>query len=250
MDTEKLIVFGTVSFLMSIISAIGGGGGGFITTPLAIFLGLTPQQAIATGKVGGLGTTSGSLEGLTKVKIYRWNKVIPLMALAAIVGLTAPFVIKNLDNDIYRRLIGAMLILLIPVIWYRKIGVQEQKPAAWHRIVAIPLLVATMFMQAIFSSGMGSLVVLVLMGLMGMKALEANVTKRFSQVILNSLLVLGLIGSKLILWNVALVIFVGNIVGSSIGSRIALRKGDKFVTQVFIILMLVSGLILIFGGNT
>src|SRR5437868_731487 len=108
MDTEKLIVFGTVSFLMSIISAIGGGGGGFITTPLAIFLGLTPQQAIATGKIAGLGTTLGSLQGLTKAKIHRWKIIVPLMLLATVVGLISPFVIKNLDNEVYRKLIGTL----------------------------------------------------------------------------------------------------------------------------------------------
>lgn len=247
MDADKLVIFGIVSFLMSIISAIGGGGGGFITTPLAIFLGLTPQQAIATGKIGGLGVTLGSLKGLAKAKIHRWNIVIPLMVLATIVGLSSPFVIKNLDNEVYRNLIGVVLICLIPVIWFRKIGTQEQNTKVWHRVLAVPLLVVTLFMQAIFSSGMGSLVVLVLMGLMGMKALEANITKRFSQVILNSLIVLGLLGSGLILWNVAIVLFIGNTVGGLIGSKIALKRGDEFVTKVFIILMLVSALGLILG---
>jgi uncharacterized membrane protein YfcA len=248
MDTEKLIVFGTVSFLMSIISAIGGGGGGFITTPLAIFLGLTPQQAIATGKIAGLGTTIGSLHGLRAAKLHSWKRVIPLMGLAAIVGIISPFIIKNLDNDVYRNLIGILLILLIPVVWFRKIGIAEHEPKQWEKILAWPLIVLTLFMQAIFSSGMGSLVVLVLMGFMGLKALEANVTKRFSQVILNSLLVLGLLGSHLILWDVAAVLFVSNIIGALIGSKIALKKGDEFVTKVFIILMLVSGLELIFGS--
>ena len=55
MEPEKLVILGAVSLLMSILSGIGGGGGGFIMTPLAIFLGLTPQQAIASGKIGGLG---------------------------------------------------------------------------------------------------------------------------------------------------------------------------------------------------
>lgn len=247
MDPEKLIVFGVVSFLMSIISGIGGGGGGFITTPLAIFLGLTPQQAIATGKIGGLGTTLGSLHGLTRVKIHNWKIVLPLMVLAAIVGLLTPFIIKNLDNELYRQLIGIALIGLIPVVWLRKIGIREHTPQVWQKVAAVPLLIVTLFMQAIFSTGMGSLVVLVLMGLMGMKALEANVTKRFSQVILNTLIVLGLLTTGLIIWEVAAVLFVGNTIGGYIGSKIAIKKGDEFITRVFMFLMLISGLKLVFG---
>jgi uncharacterized membrane protein YfcA len=198
MDAEKLIVFGLVAFCMSILSGIAGGGGGFILSPLAIFLGLTPQQAIASGKIGGLGTTLGSLQGLSKEKLHRWNVVIPLMVLATIVGLVAPFIIKNLDNELYRKLIGFMLICLIPVVRLRKVGLTQHTPAAWEKALAVPLLVVTMLLQAVFSTGLGTLVVLVLMGLLGMKALEANVTKRFSQVILNVLITLGLIGSHLI----------------------------------------------------
>ncbi|MBX4188923.1 hypothetical protein KW792_02375, partial [Candidatus Saccharibacteria bacterium] len=50
------VVFGT-----SILSGMAGGGGGFIITPFLIAIGLTPQQSIATGKVGALGLDTGSL---------------------------------------------------------------------------------------------------------------------------------------------------------------------------------------------
>lgn len=235
------------SFLMSILSGISGGGGGFVTTPLAIFLGLTPQQAIATGKIGGLGTTIGSLEGFQKEKIARWRIVLPLIILATIIGLTAPLIIKNLDNDIYRRLMGAALLALTPVIWFRKIGYAAHKPAPWVKFLAGPALVVAMLMQAIFSTGMGALVMLVLMGMMGMKALEANVSKRFSQVVLNVLIVLGLLSSGLIVWKVAIVLLIGNTLGGYMGSKIAIEKGNKFVTKVFVVLMTVSGIGLLLG---
>jgi uncharacterized membrane protein YfcA len=248
MDTDKLIVFGAVSFLMSIVSAIGGGGGGFILTPLAIFLGLTPQQAIATGKIGGLATTLGSLQELRRAKVHHWRSVLPLMALATAVGLISPFIIKNIDNDIYQRIIGVLLILLVPVVWYKKVGTVEHRTSAWQKALGYIVLLITLLMAAIFSSGLGVLVVLTLMGLMGMKALEANVTKRYSQVILNSLLVLGLVGSHLIVWKVAAVVAVTNASGAVIGSKMALKRGDEFITKVFVVLMLISGLALVFGN--
>lgn len=247
MEPEKLIVIGVVSFLMAILSGIGGGGGGFIGTPLLIFLGLSPQQAIATGKIGGLGTTLGSLRGLSKAKIHNWKLVLPMMGLAAIAGLTAPLIITQLDNEVYRRLIGVLLIALIPVVLLKKIGIKPHSPALWQKIVAVPALMITLLLQGIFSSGLGSLVVLVLAGLLGMRALEANVTKRFSQVILNSLIVLGLLGSGLIVWEVAAVQFATNTVGGYAGAKIAIKRGDSFITYVFIMFMFVSGLELIFS---
>jgi uncharacterized protein len=242
METEKLIILGIASFLLSIFSGISGGGAGFITTPLMIFLGLSPQHAIASGKIGGLGVTLGSLKGLTKAKVHRKKPIILLLLLSGTVGLIAPHFITRLDNEIYRNILGILILLLVPVMIYRKTGIKKRTPKKWQYIVAAPVLFITLMLQAVFSGGMGSLVVLTLMTLVGMTALEANVTKRFSQVLMNSLLVLGLLGTGLIIWEVAAVLFACNIVGGYVGAHIAVKKGDKFVTYVIAALMIVSGI--------
>ncbi len=140
-----------------------------------------------------------------------------------------------------------MLIVLIPVILLKGIGIKTAPPSRWKQLLGWPVLVITLLLQAVFSGGMGTLVILTLMGLMGMKALEANVTKRFSQVILNVLIVLGLLGSGLIIWSVAATLFASNTAGGYIGSQIAIKRGDRFITYVFVILMLISGLGLMLG---
>lgn len=211
-------------------------------TPFMIFLGLTPQQAIASGKIGGLGVTLGSLQGLTKAKVHRKKPIILMMILAGVVGVIAPHLITRLDNEVYRNILGVLIILLVPLMIYKKVGVKKRSPATWQKIIAGPVLFGTLLLQAVFSGGMGSLVVLTLMSLVGMTALEANVTKRFSQVLMNSLLVIGLWGTGLIIWEVAIVLFSCNIVGGYIGAHIAIKQGDKFVTYVIAGLMIVSGI--------
>src|ERR1044072_4723910 len=233
MGPEKLILIGSVSILTSIHSEIGGGGDGFIGTPLLIFLSLRQQQAVASGKIAGLGVTLGSLKGLTTAKLHRWNRVIPLMILATLIGLAAPLIIKNLDNEVYRIIIGIFLLCLAPLIVLKKLGVEEKTVPRWQQAIGFPLLIITLLMQAVLSSGMGTLVVLVLMGCLGMRALEANVTKRFSSLILNAVTALGLLTSGLIVWEVALTLFVTNAIGGYIGSKIALKKGDQFINYVF-----------------
>jgi uncharacterized membrane protein YfcA len=46
---------------------------------------------------------------------------------------------------------------------------------------------------------------------------------------------------------VAITLFACSIFGGYIGSKIAIRGGDKMVTNFFMIFMLISGLELIFG---
>lgn len=233
---------------MSILSGIAGSGGGFIMTPLMIALGMTPAQAVSTGKISGLAVTVGSLGGLrkSKEKVVR-NKIIAIMILALVIGLIAPFIIKTLDNSVYRIILGIILLLMIPVIIFKKIGMHSYQPNNKQKTIGTILLSFALLLQGIFSGGMGTLVNIVLMGMLGMNATEANITKRWSQLILNITVIFGVIYSGLIIWYVAIVMIPASLGGAYIGGHIAVKKGNKFITSVMIILMIISALYLIFG---
>jgi uncharacterized protein len=249
MNGRELVVFGLAGFLMAILSGIAGAGGGFVMTPLGILLGLTPAQAVATGKFSGLSVTVGSLFGM-KSAHGRVSKarVIPVMALALIVGLLVPFVIKALDSDVYRIVLGIILLLMIPIMIIKKVGVVPRNPSIQRRIFGGSLLTLALFLQGVFSGGLGTLVNVVLMGMMGMTAVEANITKRWSQLILNTTIIFGVIGSGLVLWHVALVGVCSTFFGSYIGGKLAVKKGDEFIMRVMIFLMFISAIALILGA--
>lgn len=179
MEWWQLAVLGVTAVLMSVFSGIAGGGGGFIMTPLLIFLGLTPAQAVSTGKITGLTVTIGALGGMRSVhgQLSKW-RVIPIMVLALVIGLAVPLVIKSLDNEIYRVSLGVILLLMAPFLLIKKVGLKAYKPKTWQKYVGSFLLTIALFLQGVFSGGLGTLVNIVLMGMLGMTATEANVTKR------------------------------------------------------------------------
>lgn len=246
MNGWELAIFGIVGLIMSTVSGIAGAGGGFVMTPLGIFLGLTPAQSISTGKFHGLAVTVGSLLGMKKAHgTVSKARVIPVMVLAFVVGLIVPFVITSLDNDAYKLVLGIILLLMIPVVVLKKVGIKQHQPSGWKRLFGGGLLTAALMLQGIFSGGLGTLVNIVLMGMLGMTALEANITKRWSQLILNLTVIFGVIGSGLIVWEVAVVGIVTTLIGSFIGGRMAVNKGDAFIMRVIVLVMLISAIALI-----
>jgi uncharacterized membrane protein YfcA len=249
MHAWQLCIYGVTGFFMSILSGIAGAGGGFIMTPLLIVLGLTPAQAVSSGKFNGLAVTVGSLSGLRNYsgKISRY-RVGAIMVLAFIVGLIVPFMIKSFDSRFYRLTLGAILLLMIPLMIYKKVGIKPQTPSLARKSLGGILLTISLFLQGTFSGGLGSLVNIVLMGMLGMTASEANITKRWSQLVLNITIIFGVIGSGLIIWPIVAVGIGASLVGSYIGGRMAVKKGDTFVVNVMLLLMLTSGLVLIFGA--
>lgn len=169
------------------------------------------------------------------------------MILALVVGLFVPFVIKSLDSEVYRVALGIILLLMIPVLLIKKVGIKAHKPKRLQKNVGYVFLTIALFLQGVFSGGLGTLVNIVLMGMLGMTATEANVTKRWSQLILNSTIVIGVLFSGLIMWEVLLVIVPATLIGGYIGGKIAVKKGNKFIMDTMILLMVVSAIALIFG---
>jgi uncharacterized membrane protein YfcA len=249
MNNWELLIYGAASFGTAIVSGMVGGGGGFIMTPLGIFLGLSPAQSVATGKLNGLSVTIGALFGMKKIHGHVSRaRVVPVMLLALVIGLLAPFAIKAFENDAYRIALGIILLLMIPVVVVKKVGVKPHNPGTVKKIFGGFVLSVALALQAIFSGGLGTLVNVALMGMLGMTALEANLTKRWSQLILNTAIIFGVIGSGLIVWQAAIIGMIAVFVGGYFGGRLAVHKGDEFIMRIMVILMLVSAIGLIIGA--
>lgn len=246
-STADLIIYSIAVFASAILSGTAGAGGGFLMTPLLIFLGASPAQAVATGKLSGLSVSIGSLAGLREVKPASKKQTLVIVGLAFVIGLLAPLAITKLDSEFYRKTLGILLLLMIPILIWKKVGTVEHSPSFAKRGLGYFLLIVSLGMQAVFAGGLGTLVNIVLMAFLGMPALTANVTKRYSQVVLNSVVILGVLFTGLIIWPVALlgVIFAG--IGGYIGGKIAIKKGNAFVMAIFIAMMFVSALELLFG---
>lgn len=237
-----IIIYALASLLSTILSGIAGGGGGFIMTPLLIFLGLSPAQAVSTGKLAGLSVSVGSLHRYRTTKVKNKKFVVFVMALALAVGLFAPVFIKQLDAKIYQQILGILILVMIPVIKMKKLGVTSFMPSQKRKTTGWLLLFLALSLQAIFSGGLGVLVILVMVSMLGLDSITAQIAKRWSQVLLNSVIVLGVIASGLIVWEIAMVGIVTSFTGGKIGAKLALKKGNDFVMDVFMLLMLLSGI--------
>ena len=85
---NEYILFGSVTFLLSIIFSMGGAGAGVALIPLFNFLGLDFTPAKATGLFAGASTTITSSIMNLKRKVVDFKFMLPI---AAMMLLFAPF---------------------------------------------------------------------------------------------------------------------------------------------------------------
>jgi uncharacterized membrane protein YfcA len=246
MSELGLLLYGLVSFVMSILSGASGGGGGFLLTPLMIFLGLSPAQAVANGKFGGLSVSVGSLVGLKHKKVKDRKLFVWFVLASIVIGLIAPQIIVSINPEIYENIIGLALVVLSPLLLIKKIGYKTESTSKVHKIIGICMIVFSMFMVAIFSSGLGIFMNIAMMGLLGLNAIDASIAKRMIQLVGTSVIIVGLSSSGLFLLDIILVSIIANGFGGFIGGRIALKRGAAFVSILTAIAAAISGLVLLF----
>ena len=109
------------SVLAAFIDSVVGGGG-LISLPALMFVGLPPASAIATNKLAAtMGTFTSAIYFIRsgKVDFKIVGKLIPLTIIGAVAGA---LVVKFIPPDILRPLVLVMLVFIAIYIIAKRIG--------------------------------------------------------------------------------------------------------------------------------
>jgi uncharacterized membrane protein YfcA len=235
-----------VVFLATIFSGLSGGGGGVIIVPFLIIAGLTPQQAIATTKFAGIGFNFGGIAAFRKRSFNNPMLLIFLVIIAAFISLLVPAIFKSLSGSAFQVAIAILMIALVPITLRSKNGLKTVKTSQVRKFVGGILISFTFLIQGVFSSGTGILNNLVLMSFFGLKVLDANAIQRVVALVLNGFIVVALaLTTNFIVWQYAFAGILASFAGGYIGSRIALKRGEKFAKYALAIFMLIAGVMLL-----
>lgn len=236
-----------VGVLASILSGLAGGGAGLISAPFFILIGLPPQTAVATTKFGALGLTLGSLAKFRKTEYVRKEYVIYLSILSMAAALVGSRLLLVSSNELVEKIVGGMMLVVLPFIFMKDIGLTRSQPSYWKEIAGYSLYFVILVLQAAFGAGVGMTLMIVMMGLLGFTALEANATRRIPGFILAATALLVYIFNDVVYYGHGLAMLGGMLVGGYIGTHIAVKKGNAFVKAVFAIVVGALGIKLLIG---
>lgn len=248
--TRELFVFAVVNLAAATLSGASGGGGGLIATPFMVLLGLSPSTAIATAKFNGFGVALGSSSRFMREKITDKRTVILFSVVGGIGALGGSLTLTALSahEDILQKLMGlAILIIGIPLLYVRNSGLTKRQPPAWAKVVGWVLLLIGVFVQVALGSGIGSLQMVVLIMCFGMDALTASATRRAMQLTVASISLVVFIAAGLVNYRFGIVGLATSSVGGYAGAHIAVKKGNRFIVNVFAFVSALLALQLLFG---
>jgi len=247
MEILPYIFIAAVGLLSGIVSGMSGGGGAMLMIPAFIFSGLPPQVAVATAKLSGLGGDFGGLRTFIKSGHIRKDIIRVMIPIAIVIGLMTPLVFAAVESKGFQIALAIFMIMMLPTLFIKKKTIKP--PTRKHKLLGYSLYSVVLFLQGLFSGGVGSLAIYVLNLLFGTTKLETIATRRAIVAVMSPIAVTALLIGGFVNLELGLVGLVTAFIGTVIGTRIILKRGERFVAVVMAVVILASSIALLVNAH-
>ena len=247
----ELFIVSLASLLAGFVDSIVGGGGLVLVPALfATFPGAPPATLLGTNKGASVGGTAFAAWQYSRRVEMRWASLLPAAGAGFVASFAGAWLVTVVSADFLRKLLPLVLLAVLIYTVYKKDLGQTHAPRfsgtqeVWMA-VAIGALIG--FYDGFFGPGTGSFLVFLLVRVLGYDFLSASASAKFINTATNVAALVLFVSKGHIWWHFVFAMALANVVGSLLGTRLALKHGTGFVRVVFI--GVVSALILKTGWD-
>lgn len=242
LDPTLWLLTALIGFSAGLIDSIVGGGG-LVATPAMLNLhpGLHILQIIGTNRTSSIfGTGVAAWNYLRRIRIER-RVLVPACLSALTASAIGVQLAKRVDGDVLKWIVLAICVALAVYTALRKdLGLREERRfhPKHEALAAASIGAATGFYNGLIGPGTGTIMVFAFVSFLGLDFLKSSAVSKSANVAadLSSWTVLAIGG--FVMWALALPLILGNMLGSYLGSHLAIRRGQGFVRAVFLIVVL------------
>ncbi|EAS40965.1 hypothetical protein C9J48_14955 [Photobacterium profundum] len=238
-----------VAGVAGFIDAIAGGGG-MITVPALLAVGVPPAQALATNKLqGSFGSFSASLyfvrNGFVSLKEMR-NAIVFTFIGSAIGAL----LVQRIDAGVLTSLIPALLVCIsLYFLFAPQTGKGGGTPKLSENAFAFTVGTSIGFYDGFFGPGAGSLFTVCFVALAQFGLVEATARTKILNFTSNFAALLFFIMAGLPIWEIGLLMAAGGFIGARMGAKVVISKGQKLIRPMVVIISMVMAIKLLWEQN-
>ncbi|NQZ85495.1 MAG: sulfite exporter TauE/SafE family protein [Nanoarchaeales archaeon] len=246
MEIYTLLIIGIVTLLINFFCAISGGKA-FILRPLLIFLGVPIVAVISSAIISGTATRLVKIYSYKKLKKIDFKLVKIYFPISIIGSLIGGFLTINLNEEILKFILGISILTIgIFLLTNKKLGLKEEeillKPK--QKIIAYPFYLIKSILLVIVG-GVGSIASFILIKFHGKTYITAAATNALINISSIFVSIYFIINTK-INWELVITLIIFGTIGSYFGIHYGIKKGEVWVRNLTIIVILISGIKLIF----
>jgi uncharacterized membrane protein YfcA len=242
----ELLIVSLASLLAGFVDSIVGGGGLILVPALfATFPAAAPATLFGTNKGASIWGTAFATWQFSRRVEMRWAALLPAAAAGFVASFAGAWLVTVVSAEFLRKLLPAVLLMvLIYTLVKKELGLNHAPRFSGRKeaMVAAGIGAVIGFYDGFFGPGTGSFFVFLFVRLLGYDFLSASASAKLLNTATNGAALILFVAKGHIWWHFVLAMALANVVGSLLGTRLALKHGTGFVRLVFI--GVVSALIL------
>jgi len=230
---EMLVFLFAIGGLAGFLNTLGGCGG-LLTIPALLMSGISPIFALGTHKLQTtIGVGSATLL-LLKKKKFDWREIRPIVITAFLGALVGAFAVQYIDTDTLSVIVPIVLVITgVYFLVAPKLRKFKTSRVLSYRDVVVP---AIGFYDGMFGPGTGSFFVMATTVYKRIGLITASIIAKPLNFSTNIASVIIFVSYGHIVWELALLMMVSQIIGSILGAHY-LIKANPAVIRVLIVVV-------------
>ena len=232
--------------LAGAVDAIAGGGG-LITVPMLLSVGVPPHVALGTNKLQSFFGTAMAAYSYHKHGWLQKQGLVKGLICSFMGAIVGAVLSQCLNNDFLKKIIPILLLLvLVYTIFTPRLGTQEQSAKLSETVFYIVFGSLLGFYDGFLGPGTGSFWVICLVYFLGQSLMRATAYTKVFNLNSNSVALICFAFGNNIDYKIGFCMAVGQIMGAHCGARLAIRRGILIIRPLFIIMVTITLVSLIY----
>jgi uncharacterized membrane protein YfcA len=235
-------------FVAGFINTLAGSGS-LLTLPILILIGLPANVANGTNRVGVL------LQNIVAVGTFRRRGALPLagswkLVVPSVVGaVIGAQLAVDLDEELLRRTIGVLMIVLIVVMLLKpeRWIAEHAAPRDPRLFVEVPLFFAIGMYGGFIQVSVGLFLLAGLVLGAGHNLVGANAMKNLIVLVFTVAALVVFVVNDQVQWTLGLLLGAGQAVGAWTAAHFAVKRGAEFVRWAVVVITVGSAVALFAG---
>jgi hypothetical protein len=245
LDTNTYIILFIAAFIASVIDSIAGGGG-LLTTPTMLLVGLNPLNTLATNKFQSCFGTFTSTYNYYKNDLLTEPKKKLYFGLSFVGSMIGTLLVSRISNDLLEKIIPILLISAA-LFFILNRGPSSLSTASKFIGIFNLIVLSIGFYDGFFGPGTGSFFVLAFVIIKGISIMESTAITKLLNFASNFAAFIIFAIQGYVIWELGLIMALAQIAGANLGSRFAISNGEKVVRPVLVVVSILLSVRILLG---
>lgn len=230
MDFENLLLLFAIGLIAGVINTLAGGGS-LLTLPALIFLGLPPNVANATNRIGVFFNGLFSLKGYQSkgMKIDAYSIWLGIVAFAG--AILGSLIAVDIKGETFNKILAAVIVFIVAYMLFGKkhnTSVAEKTDRKSKTLGLIAFFIIGVY-GGFIQAGVGYLIMAALSFIHHFGIVKINMVKSLVVLVYTISALAVFIYSDIINWELGIALAIGNGAGGWLTSRWSTKINEKYI---------------------